>query len=435
MKSSVETLEGLQRKMTVTLSSEEIEPKYNERLKEQAKTANIKGFRPGKVPLRILEQKVGDSIRFDVVAKLIESSFYKAVEESKLKIAGQPHVEPGEMKKDQPVQYTATFEVYPDIEFKALEGVKLEVPTSELTDTDVTEMLEHLQKQHATFKDVDRASKDGDKVILDFEGTIDGKPFTGNAAEKFQLDLGSKSMIPGFEEGVIGMKPGDEKTIKVNFPKDYQAKEVAGKAAEFKIKLNKVQEADLPELNDEFAKKLGVEKGMEALKKDIRETMQRNLKDKLWQLKKTRLLNKLLEKNPLEVPTALVDMEIKNMNAMAKQQFTQTRGVEWPKGRELPREPYVEQATKQVKLGLLLAEFIKENDIKVDQERVKAKVEEIAKNYQEPEKIAEGYMQNKQILAQLESVVLEDQVIDKLLESVTLKEKSDSYQEVMKLAE
>ncbi|OGT98253.1 MAG: trigger factor [Gammaproteobacteria bacterium RIFOXYB2_FULL_38_6] len=400
MKSSVETLAGLQRKMTVVLPPEHIEPKYHERLKEYAKTAQIKGFRPGKAPLKIIEQKMGESIRFDVIAKLIESSFYEATQENKLKIAGQPNVSPGEIKKDQSMTYTATFEIYPDIIFKKIDGETLEVPSAELTDKDTTGMLTHLQKQHVAFKEVNRASKNGDKVLIDFEGTVDGKPFNGNTAKNFHLELGSKNMIPGFEEGIVGMKPDDEKTIQVTFPEDYHAKDLAGKKSEFKIKLHKVEEAELPELNDEFAKKLGVE-DLETLKKDIRETMERNLKNKLWELKKTRVLNKLLEKNSIEVPRALVEMEIDNMHVMAKQQFAQIRGVEWPKDKALPREPYMEQATKQVKLGLLLAEFIKENNIKIDEERVKAKIEELAKNYQQPEKMIEAYRQNKQILAQM----------------------------------
>jgi trigger factor len=436
MSITVENLDGLKRKMTITLPTDKIEPKYSERLHEYAKTAKMPGFRPGKVPLTVLEQKVGKNLRLEILSKLMESEFMAAIDEKKLRIAGQPIVKPGEVvEKDKPFEYTVTFEVYPDIELKTLDDVKLVVPISSVTEDDIKKTEKDIQKQHAKWKTIETAAKSGDRVIIDFEGFVDEKPFEGNQAKEFSLELGSNQFIPGFEDQLIGCVAGDKKDIQVTFPKDYRAKDLAGKPATFKITIHRVETAELPELNDEFAKTLKIEGGLEKLQETIASTLKTNLKNKLWELKKTRVLKALLEQNSILAPESLVDMEIKHLQEVTKSRFKQMHGKEWPKDQPMAREPYVEQATRQVKLGLLLAHVIKKYDLTVSEAMLNERLDEFAKGQAEPEKIRSYYKQDQRLLSQVKAVILEDAAIEKLAEAMNIEEKEMIYQDIMSLSE
>lgn len=436
MSITVENLEGLKRKMTIVLPKEKIEPKYSERLHEYAKTAQMPGFRPGKIPLKVLETKVGKNLRLEVLSKLMESEFIAALDDKNLRVAGQPVVTPGEtVEKDKPFEYAITFEVYPDIQIKDLEGVKLSVPVTKITEADIQKTEQDIQKQHVTWNTVEAASKKGNRVIIDFEGLVGDRPFEGNQAKEFPLELGSGQFIPGFEDQLISCVAGDKKDVTVTFPEEYRAKDLAGKSAIFKVTVHRVEESTLPKFDDEFSKTLNVEGGLKELKETISNTMETKLKNKLWELKKTRVLKAFLEKNPIEVPESLVDMEINHLQEMAKERFKQMQGKDWPKDKPMPREPYMEQATRQVKLGLLLGEFIKKENLTVTDDMLNQKLDDFAKGQAEPEKIKSYYKQDQRLLSQVKAVILEDEAIKKLLASMRLEEKELRYQAVMQLSE
>jgi len=431
MQTEVKKLDGLKYELTVTLPAEEVKKAYEKRLKEVSKEAKISGFRPGKVPVDVVEKQFGKGLRDEVAGNLMQSSFEEAVTSNELVIAGQPNVRPGELVNDQPFEYVATFETYPKIELKDLDGVKLDKATAEVSDDDVAKMLEKIQKQQAEWIEVDRVSANGDRVIIDFDGFLEGEAFEGGSAKEFALELGSKQMIPGFEEGLIGTKAKDEKKIEVTFPKEYPVEKLAGQKTTFEITVHKVEEPKLPELDDELAKKAGIEDGIDALKAEVRKGMERELKQMLDSQIKTQVLDKLIELNPIDIPDALLELEIKSLQQMARQQMAQQMGGKELPDIDLPREPYIEQATKRVTLGLLLAEVIKLHDIKVNGDLVRTKVEEIAQAYGKPDEVVAWYYNNKQMLSEVEALVVEDQAIEKLTEKAAIKEQSSNYDEVV----
>lgn len=434
MQSAIEKLEGLQRCLKVSVPQAEVEKAYQQKLQEVAKTVKLKGFRVGKVPIKVVEQKFGSDILNEVAGELIQSSFEKAIEEHKLNIAGTPDVKPQSFNKTAPIEYEATFEVYPEIELKDLTGESIEKHIAEVTDEDVNTMLEKLRKQQAIWEDVDQGAKQGDRVVIDFEGFIDDKPFEGGSAKDFQLELGSKQMIPGFEDGLIGAKAGDELNLNVTFPEKYPVQDLAGKAAMFKVTVNKVQAGKLPPIDDGLAKKIGVEGGIDDLRKQIRKNMQLELERFTNEKLKQNVLDRLLNRNTVLLPKSLIDSEIEHLQQMARQQMAIQQGSrEIPKV-DLPREPFIQEAHKRVSLGLLLAEAIKSLNLKLDDTKVREKVNEIAAGYQKPDEVVSWYYKNKKLLAEIEAVVLEEQVVDKLLEQVNLKEKASTYDEIIEMA-
>ncbi len=433
MQSSIQVVEALKREMTITVPVEEVKAAYEKRLAEVAKKANINGFRPGKAPTKVIEQRFGKGVLDEIAGQLIQANFAKAVQEDKVKVVGQPTVTEMDVKKDQPLEFKTTFEVYPEIDLKTLEGVEVTRKTSEIKDNDIQKMLEKIQTQHATFDVVERAAKDGDRVLIDFDGTIDGEVFEGGAANQHTLVLGSKSMIPGFESGIEGMSPGDTKDVEVKFPEDYQAEELKGKDAVFKITLHKVEAPKLPPVDDELAKKMQVEGGVDALKEKVIEGMQRELKEKLKSVVKEQVMDKLIELNEFEVPAALITAEIQhlkrsNLSRMASQYGLDVAQLEKI---NLPDGPYKEQAEKRVRLGLLLAEVIAKFELKLDAERVDAQIKETANYYQKPEEVEQWYRDNKEARSEIEAAVLEDQAVDALLEAAKIVEKDEAYQDVM----
>jgi len=429
MEISVDTKKGLERHLTITIPADRIEQDILEELGRLSKTAKLKGFRPGKVPLDVLKLQYGESVRVEVLEKLMKSSLFEALQKENLNPAGMPAIIDVKDSSGEPLEFVASFEVYPEIKLANMEKVTIERPVAEITDADFEKMLTSIQQQHSDWVDVDRASKDGDKVIIDFEGTIDGVAFEGGQAQEFPVEIGSGQMLKEFDKALNKVKVNSEVEAKVNFPKDYHGSDVAGKKAIFKITVKKVQEPVLPELNDEFVKRIDEKATLESFKDDVKKNMERELDRTIKSRIKNAVMDKLLEKNGIDLPKALLDRQI---DALRKQALSQFQGMTEPdKMPEIPADILEEQATKQVSLGLLIAEFVKEHEIKVDEDRVRQTIDELAKSYQDPEQVVRWYYGNKDRLQEMEFSVLEEQVVDKLLEMAKIKDKSMTYDELV----
>jgi len=432
MQVSVETTTGLERKMTVGIPADNINSEVNKRLQNLSRTQKMAGFRPGKIPMSVVKKRFGAPVRQEIMQEVMQRSFFEAVNQEKLQPAGQPMIEPGEISKGKDFEFTATFEVFPEVQINDFSKLKIDKPTSEITDKDLDSMLETLQKQRGNWEPVKRMAKKEDMVIINFDGTIDGESFEGGSAEDFSLILGSDSMIPGFEKQLLKVKKGEEREVEVTFPEDYQSKDVAGKDAVFKVTVNDVKGLKLPDLDDEFVKQFGVEEGgIEKLKEEIKSNMQRELDVNLKGRAKSNVLETLKDGNEVDIPSALVDQEIEGLRQQAVNQFNQGREGNIADLPEMPAALFEEQAKDRVKLALLVSEIIKVNEMTVDQDRVKETIESVASAYDEPEQMVNWYYSNKEQLQQVESSVLEDQVVDFILESAEVTEKTFSFDEIM----
>lgn len=432
MQVSVKKLGGLERQLTISIPAEQFQKKFDERVQKFAKKAKIDGFRAGKIPAKVIEQRYGDGLREEIGHDLVQSSFAEAVKQEDLKPAAYPTIDIKQSGKEGDFEYTATFEVYPELKLKDFSKISLEKMTAEVTDSDIDEMIENLRKQRQEWEKVDRACKIDDRVKIDFEGFIKDKPFEGNKAEKIDLVLGSKMMIPGFEEEIVGAKPGEELEIKVTFPKDYQKEEFAGKKAVFKIKVHEVSEPKLPEVNEEFLKQFGItEGGVEKLRSELRTAMERELETMLRSLNKRAVMDKLLEVNKIDMPKSMIESEMDHLAHQAHEQMKQylPPGQSLP---ETPRENFQEEATRHVALGLMIGDYIQQYEMKADPKRVQDMLEHWASMHNDPQQLIQAVLKDRQQMAQLEMLVIEDQVVDKLLESAKVKEKVMKYQDVMK---
>lgn len=435
MQVSIETTSGLERRLTVGLPAEMIDNEVNKRLQDAQKTVKLNGFRKGKVPLKVIRQKFGAGVRQEVLGDTINRSLQEALTKENVRPAGQPRIEPKQLEAGQDIEYVATFEVYPEIALQDIEGVSINRYVAEITEQDIDEMLDTLRKSQAKFEVAEQPAASGDKVNIDFNGTKDGEAFDGGSAEGYDLTLGSGSMIPGFETGIEGMSAGEEKTIDVTFPEDYQVDSLKGAAAQFAIKVNSVSKQVLPELNDEFFKQFGVEDGgLEQFRTDVKENMEREKERIVKSRLKTEVLDALLEKNPVETPASLVAGEIDALRQQAMQQYGQAAGNLDIKSL-LPDDLFRERAQKRTALGLLVSEVVKANGIKVDADRLRALVESIASTYEDSESVVNYYYSNRELLAGAEAAVLEEQVVDVLVEKAQVSEKSVTYQELIKPAE
>lgn len=432
MQVSVETISGLERRMTVGIPAERIENEVNKRLQQTASRARVDGFRPGKVPMSVIKKRFGGSARQEVIGEVIQSSFYEAIMQEKLNPAGAPSVEPKQLEEGKDFEYIATFEVYPEVALGDFAQISVERLDSEVTDEDLDKMLEILRKQNTQFEAVEREAQNEDQLTVDFTGRIDGEAFQGGTASNTQLVLGSGRMIPGFEEGLVGAKAGESRTLKVTFPEDYQNLELAGKAAEFEVIVHSVAAPVLPELNEDFFAKFGVEAGtLEDFRVEVRKNMERELRQAIKGKVKSQVMDGLLATNTVDVPKALVSSEVDRLRVQAVQQF----GGASIKPEQLPAELFEEQAKRRVSLGLIVAEVVKQNDIKPDNDRVRAMVEELASAYQEPQQVINWYYQNEQQLAEIQSVVLEEQVVDTVLQKAQVTDKKVSYEDAVKPAQ
>lgn len=434
MQVSVETTSGLERQITVTVPAERIDQDVDKLVAQQARTRRLDGFRPGKVPPKVIKRMFGQAIRQDVLGQVVQESFYTAVEQEKLKPAGGPSIEFKNDKEGEDFQYVATFEVYPEIELKDLSGVELETQTADVTDADLDQMVEALRKQQANWVEVEREAAEGDRVKIDFEGFVDGEAFDGGKAEGHELVLGSGTMIPGFEAGLEGKKAGEAFDLEVTFPEDYHAENLKGKPAVFKVKVQSVSAQELPELNEEFFSRFGIEeKDLDGFRAEVRKNMERELKHALKMKLKDQVFTELLKVNPIEVPSALVNSEIDNLRRQAIQQFGGENANIDPE--MLPKEMFEEQARRRVSVGLLVQEVVQANNMEADEQRVRETIEEMAATYQDPQQVIDWYYSNDQILNQIKSLVLEDQVVDHLLASATVTEKAVAYDEAIKPAQ
>ncbi|WP_462383420.1 trigger factor [Pseudomonas sp. Marseille-QA0892] len=431
MQVSVESTSALERRMTIGVPAERIETEVDKRLQQTARRAKIPGFRPGKVPMSVIRQRYEAAARQEALGDIIQATFYEAVVEQKLNPAGAPAVEPKVFEKGKDLEYTATFEVFPEFSVSGLEDIAIERLSADVADSDVDNMLEILRKQNTRFEKADRAAQDGDQLNIDFVGKIDGEAFSGGSAQGTSLVLGSGRMIPGFEEALIGAQAGEERVINPTFPEDYQNLDLAGKTAEFTVKVNEVAEPKLPELNDDFFKLFGVtEGGEEGFRAEVRKNMERELRQAIKAKVKNQVMDGLLSANPIEAPKALIDNEVNRLRVQAVQQFGGNI-----KPDQLPADLFTEQAKRRVVLGLIVAEVVKQFELKPDDARVRELIEEMASAYQEPEQVVSWYYKNDEQLNEVRSVVLEEQVVDTVLEKAKVTDKSVSYEEAVKPAE
>ncbi|CNJ05046.1 trigger factor [Yersinia aldovae] len=428
MQVSVETTQGLGRRVTITVAADSIEKAVKSELVKAAKNVRIDGFRKGHVPMNIVEQRYGASVRQDVLGSLMQRNFVDAIIKEKINPAGAPNYVPGEYKEGEDFTYSVEFEVYPEVELKDLESIEVEKPVVEVNDADVDTMLETLRKQQATWKETDAVATAEDRATLDFTGSIDGEEFEGGKATDFVLAMGQGRMIPGFEEGVIGHKAGEEFTIDVNFPEDYHAENLKGKSAKFDIVLKKVEVRELPELTEEFIKRFGVADGSVAgLRAEVRKNMERELKGAVRNRVKTQAIDGLVSANEIDVPAALIEGEIDVLRRQAAQRF----GGNEKQAAELPRELFEEQAKRRVVVGLLLGEVISQHELKADEDRVKALIEEMASAYEDPQEVIEFYSKNKELMNNMRNVALEEQAVETLLSKAKVTEKPTTFSELM----
>ncbi|MGC0988010.1 trigger factor [Pantoea agglomerans] len=428
MQVSVETTQGLGRRITITVAADSIESAVKKELVDVARKVRIDGFRKGKVPMNIVAQRYGASVRQDVLGELMTRNFVDAIIKEKINPAGAPNYVPGEYKEGQDFTYAVEFEVYPEVELKGLENIEVEKPVVEVTDADVDTMLDTLRKQQANWFESDAAAGPEDRATIDFNGSVDGEEFEGGKASDFVLAMGQGRMIPGFEEGVVGHKAGETFTIDVKFPDDYHAENLKGKDAKFEIVLKKVETRELPELTEEFIKRFGVEDGSVAgLRTEVRKNMDRELKGAIRNRIKTQAIDGLVEANEIDVPAALVDSEIDVLRRQAAQRF----GGNEQQALELPRELFEEQAKRRVVVGLLLGEVIRTHELKADEARVSTMIEEMASAYEDPQEVIEFYSKNNELMNNMRNVALEEQAVEAVLAKAKVTEKETNFQDLM----
>ncbi len=431
---TTETVSGISRRLNVTVPASRIDEQFEARLKKAAKNVKINGFRPGKVPMSRIRSDYGPGIRQDVINDMIRDTVFEAIQQEKINAVGMPNIEKVDLTKDGLV-YEATVEVYPEVNVKDLKDLSVTRKTSEVNDEDVDGMIDNLRKQRQEWAVTKGMAKKDMQATFDFEGTVDGEKFEGGTAEDFKLVLGSGRMIPGFEDGIIGMKAGEEKVIDVTFPEDYQAENLQGKAAQFKITLKQVEKPKLPEINAEFLTVFGVteEEGVDKLKADVRKNMEREVKNSLRQQVKQAAFNAVVENNDVDVPSAMVTEEIGRQRQQMLQQFAQQFGGAQNFDQSmLPDELFREQAERSVKLGVLVGKILEDAKLTVDQERVKAFIAETAQSYEDPQEVVDFFSNDQQQRSQIEAVVLEDQVVDYILQHAAVTDENISYQDLLK---
>lgn len=429
MQVSVESPSNIERRVTVVVPVEKLDEAFGKRIANLSRTATVKGFRAGKVPVDIIKQRFGDTARQEALSEVIQSSLYAAINQEKLNPVGVPMVEPKTIVPGQPLEFVATFEILPSVGSVEFNLNSIEKEISTITDEDIERVVKHLRDQHVTWKKVDREANEKDQVIIDFAGSIDGKPFSGGEAHAYPIVIGSKMMIPGFEDGLIGMKEGHAKSIPVTFPENYFAKEFSGKQAEFSVKMIKVSEPSYPEIDSAFAKKLGVKSGeISDLKSDIRKNLERELARLIQQKLKAKVFACLLEKNPIDVPKALVEREANRLH----NELHPHHGQHDHNHSEAEMQGFKDSAKQNVILGLLVGELVKKYNIIPNKERIESFITNLAASYENPEEVMKWYKTNKRQMAEVEMRVLEEQVLEKLLESVQVTEKMLSYNDFVK---
>ena len=430
MQVSIESSTGLERQLKIGVPAERIEKEVTERLQKATKTVSIAGFRKGKVPLKVVKQQYGKGVRQEVVGEVVNSSFYEAIKQEDLQPVGQPRIDDVTDAEGQDLEYVAVFEVYPEVALADLAKVAIARPVTDLNDSDLETMIDVLRNQQATFDVVERAAEDGDQVNIDYVGTQKKVEFPGGSAEGQDLILGSNSMIPGFEDGLVGVSAGDETVLKLKFPKDYHAEDLKGKAVQFAVKVNSVAAKQMPEMNDEFFKLYGVsEGGEEKFREDVRNNMERELRNAIRNKVKNRVMDQLFDLNKVELPKALVANEITQLKQQMIQQFG---GGQQFDPSMLPDEMFTAKAERRAALGVIVSEVVKVEELTPDEDRVRERVNEIASTYDQPKEVVDYYYSQQELLSSVEAVVLEDQVTELVLSKAKVTEESLSYEEAIK---
>ena len=431
MQSNVEDLGALERRLNVSIPQEKIETEVESRLKRLARTAKIHGFRPGKVPLKIVAQQYGPQVRQEVMGDVLQRNFSEAVREQKLRVAGYPQFEPKQVAEDaSQFEFSATFEVYPDVVLGDLSGTRIDQPVVNVIDSDVDKTLEILRKQRVQYELAERSAATGDRVTIDYRGVIDGVEFAGGKAENFALVLGEGRLLKDFEGPLAGMSAGQSTTFEVTFPADYHGKEVAGKTATFEVKLNSVEASRLPDVDAEFARSLGVEDGsIEKMREEIQANLEREASKRVKAKIKEQVMQSLLNATAIQAPKALVEREVERLMQDAHNDL-ESRGMS-AKNVPLPPDLFHERAQRRVSLGLILAEVVKINGLHAKPEQVRTVVEDLAQSYENPAEVVKWHYASKDRLNEAESAVLEDNVVTWVLEKVAIADKPMTLDELM----
>ncbi len=423
MQVSVEAGDGLERKLTVQVPAETVELEVNNRLNSLKNTVRIDGFRPGKVPFKVIKQKYSGTILQEVAGELMQRTFQEALSQENLSPAGDPHIDASDLVLGQVMEYTATFEVYPEVTLAPIAELAVEKIEASVEDTDVDNMIDVLRKQKMDWNEVDRASTDGDRVSIDFVGTVEGEKFDGGSANDMPMVIGSGQMIPGFEEKLTGLKVSDETTFKVPFPDDYAAKDLAGKEAEFSVTVKKIEEPKMPEVDEDFAKAFGVDNGdVDQLRTEIKANMERELSKRLSTLLKQSVMDGLVNTNPIDVPSATVMEEAETLKKQTEVQMPNST---------LTVDAFLDDAKRRVQLGMILAKLAKVSSLNIDAEMVRSRVEEMSKDYDDPDEFVSYYMGNQELLSGVQTLVMEDMVVNWIVDQAKVTSTSSNFDDVM----
>ncbi len=430
MQVSVESPSAIERRVTVSVEENKIDEAVQTKLQNLSKTVSLKGFRAGKVPLNVVKQRYGPQVRIEVLQDVIQSTFYEAIQKEKLTPAGNPNFDPKPSNPGDGLEYTATFEIYPEVTLAEMSSLEIDKPVAVIEAADMEKMIETIQKQNISWEEADRAAKTEDKATLDFVGTVDGVAFDGGTGNDMSIELGKGQLIPGFEDGIVGMKVGDEKTLDLSFPDSYQKEELAGKSVQFAVTLKKLEQPKLPEVNEELFRKMGLEgDNIEEFRDEIRANMQRELDNSLAGKVKQAVMDKLLDVHELDIPKALVESESQSLVQQMLGNMQQ-QGMD-PAQMKLAPEMFETEAKRRVSLGLIMAEIVKQEGLKADEAQVKQKVESIAEPYEHSEQVVEYYYSDKRRLVEIESLVIEEQIVDWVLAKAKISDKSMTFNEIM----
>jgi trigger factor len=425
----LESTSNLGRKMTVELPPERIDPEVDKRLKSMSRNVKVAGFRPGKVPLRIIKQRFGEKVLQEVTNEVLRVSFQEAIAQQALRPAGGPHIEPGGLGEGRGLRYTATFEVYPEFELASVEYLEIKRPVAEVTEADVDDMLQTLRKQRKTWEAVDRPAQEGDQVTVHFKGLIDGQPFEGGEGEDLPIEIGSGRMLGNFEDQLVGVEPGDDRKVQVTFPSDYSKAELAGKTADFDVQVKNIAQPKLPEVDDEFAKSFGVPDGdVDSLRKALKTGMTRELDQKISARVKAQVMDGLLQRNKVQLPETMVQHEIARLRSQAMENFGQSDNS------RVPDDLFVEEARRRVKLGLIMGEIVRKHELKPDGEKMQKALQTLASGYEDPQQVIDHYRHNRSAMANVEAMVLEDQVVQWVLARAKMIDEAMSFGSVVNSA-
>ena len=426
MQVSLSARGALERRLEVAVSAAEVTQEFEQRLKKVARSARLKGFRPGKAPLPVVRKQFGEQVHAEVVDHLIRSSLAEALRENKLTPAGGPRIEPIAVAPGSDLKYAAVFEVMPEIQVRSPEGTEISRPLAEVTEADIDAMVESMRKQRPVFTDIERPARDTDRVTVDYTGLMEGQPFEGGDGKDVVLVLGSHQARPELEEALRGATAGESRTVTVSFPAELANAALAGKSAELSVSVKRVEEQSLPAVDEEFCKAFGVEEGgVEALRAEVRKSMERELADLVRGRLRTQVLDALHSQNPIDVPRALIDEQVQQMQLDAARQMGVREASQLP-----PREPFEAAARKRAALGLILGQIVQAEGLKVDRQRVQERLEDLSASYPNPEEARAAYQRSREAMRQIESAILEEQVVDWFLERAKVQDQTMTFQEI-----